>query len=188
MSKVSDYIPRKCDATHRIIGAKDHASVQFNIANVDGKGVFTQSYSTICLSGFVRKEGIADAQVNRYVFPRLGPSSLSPSACIVLVKTCIPSYPVSPLLSFPLFSRSQHCRRAWPHQGPHQVPRPGEVRQLQVNACVVLFEYNMVFQIVDLTLSLLSSLRTTAACDGLVVRSPSFPDRVNEEQSTMSDR
>ena len=29
------YIPRKCSATNRIIGPKDHASIQLNIADVD---------------------------------------------------------------------------------------------------------------------------------------------------------
>uniref|UniRef100_A0A8C7ZCG5 Small ribosomal subunit protein eS21 n=1 Tax=Oryzias sinensis TaxID=183150 RepID=A0A8C7ZCG5_9TELE len=28
------YVPRKCSASNRIIGAKDHASIQINIAEV----------------------------------------------------------------------------------------------------------------------------------------------------------
>merc|ERR1711911_84275 len=31
------YIPRKCSASNRIIYAKDHASIQMNIADVDEK-------------------------------------------------------------------------------------------------------------------------------------------------------
>uniref|UniRef100_A0A8C0MT57 Small ribosomal subunit protein eS21 n=1 Tax=Canis lupus familiaris TaxID=9615 RepID=A0A8C0MT57_CANLF len=29
------YVPRKCSASNRIIGAKDHASIQMNVAEVD---------------------------------------------------------------------------------------------------------------------------------------------------------
>lgn len=32
------YIPRKCSATNRLIGAGDHASVQFNIGHVSEDG------------------------------------------------------------------------------------------------------------------------------------------------------
>ena len=31
------YIPRKCNATNRLITAKDHASVQINISEVSGR-------------------------------------------------------------------------------------------------------------------------------------------------------
>ena len=34
---VDVYIPRKCSSSGRIIGAKDHASVQLNVADVDEK-------------------------------------------------------------------------------------------------------------------------------------------------------
>jgi small subunit ribosomal protein S21e len=34
---VDVYIPRKCSSSGRIIGAKDHASVQINVAEVDEK-------------------------------------------------------------------------------------------------------------------------------------------------------
>jgi hypothetical protein len=32
------YIPRKCSATNRLIGAGDHASVQFNVGHVSEDG------------------------------------------------------------------------------------------------------------------------------------------------------
>uniref|UniRef100_A0A4W5L4Y2 Small ribosomal subunit protein eS21 n=1 Tax=Hucho hucho TaxID=62062 RepID=A0A4W5L4Y2_9TELE len=32
------YVPRKCSASNRIIGAKDHASIQINIAEVITSG------------------------------------------------------------------------------------------------------------------------------------------------------
>jgi small subunit ribosomal protein S21e len=37
------YIPRKCSATNRLIQAKDHGSVQINIAHVDSQGTYTVS-------------------------------------------------------------------------------------------------------------------------------------------------
>eukprot|EP00960_Hanusia_phi_P053000 761782-Hanusia_phi.AAC.8 len=39
------YVPRKCSATNRLIQAKDHGSVQINIAHVDANG--TNSVSLI---------------------------------------------------------------------------------------------------------------------------------------------
>eukprot|EP01134_Creolimax_fragrantissima_P002809 CFRG2809T1 len=62
---VDMYIPRKCSATNRIIGAKDHASTQLNIASVDESGVYNGKFTTYALSGFVRALGEADSSVNR---------------------------------------------------------------------------------------------------------------------------
>ena len=62
------YIPRKCSATNRLIGAKDHASVQFNVGHVDANGVYNKKFTTFALSGYIRKTGEADAAVNR-LFP-----------------------------------------------------------------------------------------------------------------------
>ncbi|KAI9201858.1 40S ribosomal protein S21 [Polychytrium aggregatum] len=59
------YIPRKCSATGRLITAKDHASVQINIAEVDANGVATGEVKTYALSGFVRSLGESDDSVNR---------------------------------------------------------------------------------------------------------------------------
>ncbi|KAI9004053.1 ribosomal protein S21e [Gaertneriomyces semiglobifer] len=59
------YIPRKCSATGRLITAKDHASVQLNVADVDASGRITGSFQTYALSGFVRTLGEADDAVNR---------------------------------------------------------------------------------------------------------------------------
>ncbi|KAJ8438826.1 hypothetical protein Cgig2_023018 [Carnegiea gigantea] len=50
------YIPRKCSATNRLITAKDHASVQINIGHLDERGVYTGSFTTFALSGFVRAQ------------------------------------------------------------------------------------------------------------------------------------
>lgn len=59
-------MPRKCSATNRIIKAKDHASVQLSIANVDENGhAIAGSNTTYALSGYVRARGEADDSINR---------------------------------------------------------------------------------------------------------------------------
>lgn len=60
------YIPRKCQATNRVIMAKDHASVQINIGHVDANGHFHGDSTPIALSGFIRKKALADAAINRF--------------------------------------------------------------------------------------------------------------------------
>lgn len=62
---VDMYIPRKCSATSRIIGAKDHASAQLSFVQVDEHGVMTGETIGFALSGHVRKSGIADSCLNR---------------------------------------------------------------------------------------------------------------------------
>ncbi|AAS51481.1 ACR255Cp [Eremothecium gossypii ATCC 10895] len=60
------YVPRKCSATNRIIKAKDHGSVQINIAQVDENGhAVPGEYITYALSGYVRARGEADDSMNR---------------------------------------------------------------------------------------------------------------------------
>ncbi|KAJ3017885.1 40S ribosomal protein S21 [Thoreauomyces humboldtii] len=59
------YIPRKCSATGRLITAKDHASVQLNVGDVDEQGRLTGTSETYALSGFVRTLGESDDAVNR---------------------------------------------------------------------------------------------------------------------------
>jgi small subunit ribosomal protein S21e len=60
------YIPRKCSATGRLIGAKDHASVQINIADIDANGVMIPGKCmTYALSGFVRSLAQGDDAINR---------------------------------------------------------------------------------------------------------------------------
>jgi small subunit ribosomal protein S21e len=48
-----------------LIKAKDHASVQINIADVDENGLMLQTSHTYALSGFVRSNGEADDSLNR---------------------------------------------------------------------------------------------------------------------------
>ncbi|OZJ04690.1 40S ribosomal protein S21 [Bifiguratus adelaidae] len=59
------YIPRKCSATGRLITAKDHASVQINIGDVDANGRLLPTFTTYALSGFVRTNAEADDSINR---------------------------------------------------------------------------------------------------------------------------
>ncbi|DAZ97192.1 TPA: hypothetical protein N0F65_003823 [Lagenidium giganteum] len=57
---VDIYIPRKCSWTNRIIAAKDHSSVQINVARVNANGVFTGESDTFALAGYIRGKGEAD--------------------------------------------------------------------------------------------------------------------------------
>uniref|UniRef100_A0A8W8JIR9 Small ribosomal subunit protein eS21 n=1 Tax=Magallana gigas TaxID=29159 RepID=A0A8W8JIR9_MAGGI len=53
---VDMYIPRKCSASNRIIAAKDHASIQINIADVDPTtGRMTGSNTTYAICGNIRR-------------------------------------------------------------------------------------------------------------------------------------
>ncbi|KAF9434114.1 40S ribosomal protein S21 [Entomortierella beljakovae] len=62
---LESYIPRKCSATNRLIGSKDHASVQINIGDVDENGRYTGKFTTYALSGYVRAQSEADDSINR---------------------------------------------------------------------------------------------------------------------------
>ena len=60
------YAPRKCSATGRLIPAKDHSSVQINVAQVDANGrIVPGANHTFVLSGFVRHKSESDDSFNR---------------------------------------------------------------------------------------------------------------------------
>merc|ERR1711998_82732 len=61
------YIPRKCAATSRIIGAKDHAAVQFSVCDVDPQtGTMIRGKDTkIAICGAIRAMAESDDAVNR---------------------------------------------------------------------------------------------------------------------------
>ncbi|GAB6029872.1 40S ribosomal protein S21 [Chamberlinius hualienensis] len=60
------YIPRKCSASNRIIHAKDHASIQINIAEVDeATGRANGKYKTYAICGSIRRMGESDDCINR---------------------------------------------------------------------------------------------------------------------------
>ena len=65
------YIPRKCQATNRLIDCKDTASVQITL-NTDGlnleKQKDDQKNFTVVLSGFVRSKGNSDAALNKILY------------------------------------------------------------------------------------------------------------------------
>ena len=58
-------VPRKCDATNRLIPPHDHASVQFRIAKVNDEGLPTGEYETVTFCGYLRTLGEADNALNR---------------------------------------------------------------------------------------------------------------------------
>ncbi|OXB78457.1 UNVERIFIED_CONTAM: hypothetical protein H355_007487 [Colinus virginianus] len=52
------YVPRKCSASNRIIGAKDHASIQINISEVDKvTGRVNGQFKTYAICGAIRRMG-----------------------------------------------------------------------------------------------------------------------------------
>jgi small subunit ribosomal protein S21e len=60
------FVKHLCSAaSNRIITAKDHASVQLTVAQVDAQGRVTGETTTFALSGFIRTKGLSDAAVNR---------------------------------------------------------------------------------------------------------------------------
>ncbi len=61
---VDIYIPRKCSITNNIISAKDHASVQISVADVDEEGRMSGGYKTFAFCGKVRATGQADDAFN----------------------------------------------------------------------------------------------------------------------------
>ncbi|GJQ71544.1 RpS21 [Trypoxylus dichotomus] len=55
------YCPRKCSASNRIIHAKDHASIQLSIADVDPvTGIMTDNAKIYALCGAIRRMGESD--------------------------------------------------------------------------------------------------------------------------------
>ena len=47
--------------TNRLLAANDHGAIQVNLANIDPvTGLFTKTYSTVALCGFLRQRGEVD--------------------------------------------------------------------------------------------------------------------------------
>ncbi|KAK9504221.1 hypothetical protein O3M35_010603 [Rhynocoris fuscipes] len=60
------YCPRKCSASNRIIHAKDHASIQINIAEVDPTtGQATDKSKMYAICGSIRRMGESDDCITR---------------------------------------------------------------------------------------------------------------------------
>lgn len=62
------YVPRKCSWTNRLVKAKDHSSVQINVANIDPeKGVATGESTPYCLAGYIRFKSEGDMALTALV-------------------------------------------------------------------------------------------------------------------------
>jgi small subunit ribosomal protein S21e len=62
------YVPRKCSWTNRLVKAKDHSSVQINVANVDPvTGVATGESTPYCLNGYIRFKSEGDMALTALV-------------------------------------------------------------------------------------------------------------------------
>ncbi|XP_053421368.1 40S ribosomal protein S21-like [Nycticebus coucang] len=60
------YAPRKCSTSNRIIGAKDHASIQMNVAELDKvTGRFNGQFKTYAICGAIRRMGESDDSILR---------------------------------------------------------------------------------------------------------------------------
>lgn len=55
------YVPRKCSWTNQLIKAKDHSSIQVNVANVDPvTGMATGEATAYALGGYIRFKSEGD--------------------------------------------------------------------------------------------------------------------------------
>ncbi|XP_015515581.1 small ribosomal subunit protein eS21 [Neodiprion pinetum] len=60
------YCPRKCSASNRIIHAKDHASIQLTLADVDPQtGRQTETSKMYAICGAIRRMGESDDCIGR---------------------------------------------------------------------------------------------------------------------------
>ncbi|CAD7704084.1 unnamed protein product [Ostreobium quekettii] len=77
------YIPRKCSWTNKLIGAKDHGSIQINIGHLDADGVYMQQFTTFAISGTVRGRVSRTGRSPE----TSAPPGLAPLACLRTVPT-----------------------------------------------------------------------------------------------------
>ena len=64
---VDKYLPRKCSATSKLIGPKDHASVQLFVPDIDATGRIINGGEgvKIAISGYVRDKGRSDYEIEK---------------------------------------------------------------------------------------------------------------------------
>ena len=65
---VESYLPRKCSVSSKLIAAKDHASVQIFVPDVDENGrviVEKGSGTQIVVSGYIRDKGRSDLEIEK---------------------------------------------------------------------------------------------------------------------------
>jgi small subunit ribosomal protein S21e len=68
---VDSYVPRKCSWTNRLVRAKDHSSVQVNVANVDPvTGLATGESTPFCLAGYIRFKSEGDMALTQLVLKK----------------------------------------------------------------------------------------------------------------------
>lgn len=58
------YIPRRCSATGRLIGAKEYRSVQISVPDIDNNGVIKNTYKQYVICSDLRIQGYADECLN----------------------------------------------------------------------------------------------------------------------------
>jgi hypothetical protein len=63
---VDKYLPRKCGATSKLIGSKDHASIQIFVPDLDenGRVIFDKGYK-LAICGFIRDKGKSDFEIEK---------------------------------------------------------------------------------------------------------------------------
>jgi small subunit ribosomal protein S21e len=67
---VEKYLPRKCFASSKLIGPKDHASVQIFVPEIDenGKAVLQKGTGVqVAISGYIRDKGRSDLEIEKYL-------------------------------------------------------------------------------------------------------------------------
>merc|ERR1739838_651472 len=65
-AKLYLYIPRKCSASNRLIGAKDKSSIQINFCDVDPQtGRMLSTNQTFAICGAIRRMGQSDDSIYR---------------------------------------------------------------------------------------------------------------------------
>ncbi|XP_043854696.1 40S ribosomal protein S21-like [Dromiciops gliroides] len=61
---MDQYVPRKCSTSNSFIGAKDHKSIQMNVAKVDKvTGRFNGQFKTYAISGAICRRGESDDSI-----------------------------------------------------------------------------------------------------------------------------
>ena len=68
---VEKYMPKKCSATSKIIGPKDHASVVIRVPDVDENGrVLQNKHTKLNICGYVRDKARSDMEIMKILKSR----------------------------------------------------------------------------------------------------------------------
>ena len=76
--KVDKYIPRKCGATSRLIGPRDHAAIQLFVPGIKEDGtVDRENGYDVAICGFIRDKGRSDYEIEKLLryhgyYPNVG--------------------------------------------------------------------------------------------------------------------